>query len=125
MTTPKIKDTDSSHTYNLVVSNLSANRNITLPLLTSGDTFVFNNHTATLTNKTLVTPLFNNPKIGGVSGGGQLFDSAGNEYLHFTSTASAVNHVSIGNASTGNTLRFYLKVMTQISHFVSVHKVLV
>lgn len=51
--TPKIQDSDASHNYELAVSNLAANRTITLPLLTGGDTFVFEAFAATLTNKTL------------------------------------------------------------------------
>ena len=56
LTTPKINDTSSDHTYNFASSELSANRTITLPLLTGDDTFVFESHTQTLTNKTLTSP---------------------------------------------------------------------
>jgi len=102
LTTPSIKDADSSHTYNVMVSNLSANRNITLPLLTTNDTFVFADATQTLTNKTISSPHIENPELGGLSGGSKLFDSAGDEYLEFVSTSSAVNYVMITNAATGN-----------------------
>lgn len=53
LTTPKINDSTSSHTYNFASSELAANRTITLPLLAADDTFVFQAHTQTLTNKTL------------------------------------------------------------------------
>jgi hypothetical protein len=59
LTTPKINDTSSDHTYNFAVSELTANRTITLPLLTNNDTFVFEAHTQTLTNKTLTSPTIN------------------------------------------------------------------
>lgn len=39
--------------YTVVTSAIAAARNITLPLLAASDTFVFENHTQTLTNKTI------------------------------------------------------------------------
>ncbi len=57
LTTPKINDTSSDHQYVLGVNELTANRVVTLPLLTASDEFVFKNHTATLGNKTLTTPV--------------------------------------------------------------------
>ena len=53
LTTPKINDTSSDHTYDVKVSELTADREITLPLLTGNDTFVFEAHPQTLTNKTI------------------------------------------------------------------------
>ena len=52
---PKILHTDTTYnyTYNFAVSELTGDRTITLPLLTGNDTFVFNDHVQTLTNKTL------------------------------------------------------------------------
>ena len=102
LTTPSIKDTDLSHSYNFVVSNLAANRNVTLPLLTTNDTFVFANHTQTISNKTLITPVLTNPKIGGMSGGSVLLDSASNEYIKFIKIGNAINHVTITNSATNN-----------------------
>ena len=49
--TLEIQDTSADHQYVLAVSELTADRTITLPLLTGNDTFVFNAHTATLSNK--------------------------------------------------------------------------
>jgi len=51
-----IGDSDGSSNYKFAVSNLAADRNITLPLLAGNDTFVFEAHTQTLTNKTLTSP---------------------------------------------------------------------
>lgn len=45
----------------------------------------------TLTNKTLTSPKIN-----------EILDSNGNEELKFTTTASAVNELTVGNAATGN-----------------------
>ena len=53
LTTPKINDASSTNTYNFAASELAANRTVTLPLLTGNDTFVFETHAQTLTNKTL------------------------------------------------------------------------
>lgn len=49
--TTEIQDTSGDHQYVLAVSELTADRTITLPLLTGTDTFVFQAHTQTLTNK--------------------------------------------------------------------------
>jgi len=53
LTLPQINDTSADHQYVFAVSELAADRNITLPLLTGDDTFVFQAHLQTLTNKTL------------------------------------------------------------------------
>ena len=52
LTTPQINDTSADHQYVFAVSELSADRTVTLPQLTGNDTFVFAVHAATLTNKT-------------------------------------------------------------------------
>ena len=49
----QIHDTSQDHQYILGVSELAADRTVTLPLLTGNDTFVFEAHTQTLTNKTI------------------------------------------------------------------------
>lgn len=56
LTTPQINDTSADHQYIVAVSELVADRTITLPLLTGNDEVVFKDHTQTLTNKTLTTP---------------------------------------------------------------------
>ena len=56
LTTPQINDTSANHQYVFAVSELVADRTVTMPLLTGNDTFVFEAHTQTLTNKTLTTP---------------------------------------------------------------------
>lgn len=50
-TLPQINDTSSDHQYVFGVSELTADRTVTLPLLTGNDDFVFEDHTQTLTNK--------------------------------------------------------------------------
>jgi hypothetical protein len=57
LTLPKINDNSSDHTYTFAVSELTADRTVTLPLLVGNDEFVFRQHLQTLTNKTLVSPV--------------------------------------------------------------------
>ena len=49
--TLEIQDTSADHQYVLAVSELAADRTVTLPLLTGNDDFVFEDHIQTLTNK--------------------------------------------------------------------------
>jgi len=97
LTTPQINDTSANHQYVFAVSELAADRIVTLPLLGGGDTFVFNDHTATLKNKTLQSPQLNSPKIGAF-----IADSAGNELIQLTKTAAAVNFIDVANSATSN-----------------------
>jgi len=54
LTTPQINDSASDHQYVFAVGNLAANRTVTLPVLTDGDTIVFEDHAQALTGKTIV-----------------------------------------------------------------------
>ena len=86
----------------LTVPTISAIKNTgTLTLPTSTDTLVGKATTDTLTNKTLTSPTINTPKIGT-----SLNDAAGNEFIKFTTTGSAVNEITIANgaSTTGPTL---------------------
>ena len=49
--TTEIQDTTGDHQYVLAVNELTADRTVTLPLLTGNDEFVFKDHTQTFTNK--------------------------------------------------------------------------
>lgn len=48
----RLIDSGGDHSYVFTPSDLAADRNVTLPLLTGTDTFVFQSHTQTLANKT-------------------------------------------------------------------------
>ena len=96
LTTPQINDTSANHQYIFAVSELAADRTITLPLLTGPDEFVFKDHAQTLTNKTLTEPTIARPIIQG-----HIEDSAGNKVIDLTSSSNAVNTINITNAATG------------------------
>ncbi len=53
MVLPQIRDTSKDHSYIFAVAELTANRTVSLPLLIAADTFVFEAHIQTLTNKTI------------------------------------------------------------------------
>ena len=52
---PQINDTSDDHQYIFAVNELAADRTVTLPLLLSGDTFVFENFIQSLAFKTLTS----------------------------------------------------------------------
>ncbi len=52
LTTPQINDTSADHQYIVAVSELAADRTVTLPQLTGNDTFVFAAFTQNLSSKT-------------------------------------------------------------------------
>lgn len=96
LTLPQINDTSADHQYIFAVSELIADRTVTLPLLTGNDTFVFEGHTQTLTNKTLTSPAI----------GTSILDTNGNELFLLTATASAVNELTYANAAIGTNPSF-------------------
>ena len=55
----KIADPTRDHEYTVAVSELAADRTITLPLLAGNDDFVFEDHAQTMTNKTMTSPVVN------------------------------------------------------------------
>ena len=64
LTAPQIQDTSSDHQYVFAVSELAADRTVTLPLLTGNDEFVFKDHAVTMSNKTFVAPALGTPASG-------------------------------------------------------------
>mgnify|MGYP001363235331 FL=1 len=107
LTTPQINDSSADHQYIFAAANLAADRTVSLPLLGGNDTFVFEAHTQTLTNKTLTSPVItggsiNNTPIGAstastvvatqvnIEGQGdlRLQDSAGSEYVALQAPAT-------------------------------------
>ena len=64
LTTPHIADVNTEK-YTFAVSNLTADRQVTLPLLVGNDTFVFEDHSQTLTSKIITTPIIGSFYQGG------------------------------------------------------------
>ncbi len=87
LTTPQINDTSADHQYVFAVSELVADRIVTLPLLAGNDTFVFNDFVATLTNKTLTSPVLTTPQINDTS--------ADHQYVFVVSELAADRNVTL------------------------------
>jgi hypothetical protein len=83
----------SSSGTTTVQASAVASGTLTLPAAT--DTLVGKATTDTLTNKTLTAPK--------IANNGFIADANGNEQIIFTTTASAVNEVTLANAATGGT----------------------
>ena len=62
LTTPQINDISADHQYIFSPSELTADRNVVLPILTGNDEFVFKDHIQTLVGKTLTSPVLVTPK---------------------------------------------------------------
>jgi hypothetical protein len=92
--------------YVMNTGAITANRNVTFPLLTSDDTLVFANATQTLTNKTLTSPTIsamtintdsNTVKHGTTNNAGDLLVNTGTKFDRFA--RGAANQVPIMNAT--------------------------
>jgi len=59
LSSPKISDSGSDNTYTMLGSDITSDLDITLPLLTGNDTFVFESHIQTISNKTFTLPKIN------------------------------------------------------------------
>jgi hypothetical protein len=102
-TLPKISDTSADHTYNILVSELAASRNITLPLLTADDTFVFNSFPATLSAKKLTNPSYTLDADGTISGGTWAIDYANGPSISATAGANITSITMANWPATGTT----------------------
>ena len=107
LTTPQIEDTSADHQYVFAVSELAADRTVTLPLLAGDDEFVFADHTQTLTNKTLTSAT-----LTGLFGSVQSLSGAGavdvtNTVTEITSTGA--DALTLANGTVGQ-----VKVITMI-----------
>ena len=83
----------TNKTVNLAKNTLSGTTALFNTALSDGD-FSTIAGTETLTNKTLTTPVINNPKL---AAGASLNDSNNNQLIKFTQTAGAVNEITIAN----------------------------
>ena len=100
LTTPQINDSAADHQYIFASGDLAADRTVTLPVLTGNDTFVFEAHTQTLSNKTLDGAI---STAGGITYNGS---SSGTTVLAASATASgtltlpAATDTLVGKATT-------------------------
>jgi len=100
LTTPQINDSAADHQYIFASGDLGADRTVTLPVLTANDTFVFEAHTQTLSNKTLDGAI---STAGGITYNGS---SSGTTVLAASATASgtltlpAATDTLVGKATT-------------------------
>ena len=104
----KIKDTSSDHQYIVAVNELIDDRTITLPLLSANDEIVFKDHTVTMTNKTLTSPVLNT----GISGTAFLdddtFATATDTTLASSESIKAYIDNAVGNGFSSKTASYTL-----------------
>lgn len=87
-------DADGQHKYIFKPAEQPTDVNINIPILGDSDTFTFNNHEQTLTNKTLFTPRIT---------GGELHDSVGNTLLGITRPGGTpANEITLSAAPSGS-----------------------
>lgn len=107
LTTPQINDTSADHQYVFAVSELAADRTVTLPLLTGNDEFVFKDHTQTLTNKTLTSAT-----LTGLFGSVQSLSGAG--AVNLTDTVTEITSTGADALTLANGTVGQVKVITMI-----------
>ena len=103
LTTPQINDTSADHQYVFAVSELAADRTVTLPLLTGNDEFVFKDHAVTMTNKTM----------GAMFGTVQALSGAG--AVDLTSLITQVTTTSADALTLANGTNGQLKIITMVA----------
>lgn len=107
LTTPQIEDSSADHQYIFAVSELAADRTVTLPLLAGNDEFVFKDHTQTLTNKTLTSAT-----LTGLFGSVQSLSGAG--AVNLTDTVTEVTSTGADALTLANGTVGQVKVITMI-----------
>jgi hypothetical protein len=102
LTTPQINNPAATFQYLFAGSAIVADRTTTLPLLTGNDTFVFEAHTQTLTNKTLTSP-----KISSISNTGTITVPTTTGTLALTSDiGTATLTITPGSGLSGTAVTF-------------------
>jgi len=107
LTTPQINDTSADHQYVFAVSELAADRTVTLPLLAGDDEFVFKDHTQTLTNKTLTSAT-----LTGLFGSVQSLSGAG--AVNTTDTVTEITSTGTDALTLANGVAGQVKIITMI-----------
>ena len=104
ITTPQINDTSADHQYVFAVSELAADRTVTLPLLTGNDEFVFKDHAVTLDNKTLGTTF---GTVQALSGAGAVDITS---FITQVTTTGSNQALTLANGANGQ-----LKIVTMVA----------
>ena len=108
LTTPQIEDSSADHQYIFAVSELAADRTVTLPLLAGNDEFVFKDHTQTLTNKTLTSAT-----LTGLFGSVQSLSGAG--AVNTTDTVTELTTTGADALTLANGTPGQVKIITMIA----------
>ena len=104
ITTPQINDTSADHQYVFAVSELAADRTVTLPLLAGNDEFVFKDHAVTLDNKTLGTTF---GTVQALSGAGAVDITS---FITQVTTTGSNQALTLANGANGQ-----LKIVTMVA----------
>jgi len=107
LTTPQVNDTSADHQYVFAVSELAADRTVTLPLLATDDEFVFKDHIQTLTNKTLTSAT-----LTGLFGSVQTLTGAG--AVDLTNTITEITSTGTDALTLANGVAGQVKIITMI-----------
>lgn len=94
LTSPSINDQSADHSYNITPAELAGDVILRMPVATDSDTIVFNRAAAVLTNKTINNAVMSFPSIVDA-----IEDANGANVIAITSTASAVNEITVANAA--------------------------
>ena len=97
--TIEVQDTSADHQYVLAVNELTADRTVTLPLLTGNDEFTFNAHTQTLTNKRINPRLVTTTSY--TTDTGTSLNIANCDQFEITAQAGALKFNNPGGTPTG------------------------
>lgn len=89
----QLRDADDDNTYHFVPAHIASDRNVNIPAITDSDTFVFEAHSQTLTNKVLTEPYIDNPSIETA-----IDDENGAPIIKFSPAANAVREITVNNA---------------------------
>lgn len=104
LTTPQINDTSADHQYVFAVSELAADRTVTLPLLLGNDVFVFADFIQTLTNKR-ITPRI----VTAADDATAVIDVDVTDQYQLTAVANATTFTTTGTPVNGQKLVIKLK----------------
>jgi len=93
----RLRDLDEDAIFTIIPAHIASDTIIRIPALADSDTLVFNDQTATLTNKTLTTPSIKRPNIQE-----WLADSLGEPVISFTATGSTRNRIRVQSVASGS-----------------------